>query len=329
MNELSLYPLKFQPVFKEKIWGGSKLKNNLSKIAAPDKCGESWEISAVEGSVSIVKDGFLKGSSLQEICEIYLEDLLGPKVYEKYGNEFPLLVKFIDANDNLSVQVHPNDEVAIERHNSYGKTEAWYVLDAEPGAKLVSGFNTEISKSEFVARVNNGDLLPVLNQVEVNSGDLFFLPAGRVHAIGEGILLCEIQQTSDITYRIYDWDRVDDNGNSRELHNDLALDVIKFEELKRANSPYEVKKNEPGLMLRTDYFVLNMLDLNVAMAKSYADCDSFVIYICVVGSAKIVTDDYSGTIQKGETLLIPFDVMEVSIIPENRVKILEVFLEFQ
>lgn len=328
MNELSLYPLKFQPIFKEKIWGGSKLKNNLGKIGASEKCGESWEISAVKNSVSVVKDGFLKGSSLQEICEIYLEDFLGPKVYEKYGNEFPLLIKFIDANDNLSVQVHPNDEVAFERHNSYGKTEAWYILDAEPGAKLVSGFNSEISKLEFVARVNNGDLLPVLNQVEVKPNDLFFMPAGRVHATGKGILLCEIQQTSDITYRIYDWDRVDDNGNSRELHNDLALDVIKFENLKQANSPYEVKKNEPGLMLRTDYFVLNMLDLNVAMAKSYVECDSFVIYICVEGSAKIITDDYSGTIQKGETVLIPYDVMEVSIFPENSVKILEVFLEF-
>lgn len=329
MKELPLYPIKFQPIYKEKIWGGSKLKSDLNKSDAPEKCGESWEISNVPGSVSVVKNGFLKGNTLQDIIEIYMGDLVGPDVFDLYGENFPLLFKFIDANDDLSVQVHPDDEVAAKKHQSFGKTEAWYIVDAENDASLISGFNQSIGKTEFVARMNNSDILPVLNRVPAKAGDLFSIPAGRVHATGKGILFAEIQQNSDVTYRIYDWDRVGDDGQVRELHVNDALDVMDFSELKRAETPYEVEENAPSRMLRTDYFVMNMLHLSKEITKSYADCQSFVVYMCVDGKAEIRSDAGNETIQKGETILLPYELMEVQIIPDKEVKLIEVFIELE
>ncbi|MDA3910498.1 MAG: mannose-6-phosphate isomerase [Bacteroidales bacterium] len=329
MKELPLYPIKFHPVFKEKIWGGSKLKSQLNKQDAPENCGESWEISAVPGSVSVVKNGFLEGNTLQDILEIYMGDLLGPDIFELYGEIFPLLIKFIDANDDLSVQVHPDDEVAAKKHQSFGKTEAWYILDAEKDAKLISGFNKPLGKSEFVARMNNNDILPVLNRVPAKAEDLFFIPAGRVHATGKGILFAEIQQNSDVTYRIYDWDRMGVDGKPRQLHVQEALEVIDFSEVKQAETPYESEINSPSRMLRTDYFIMNMIHIDDKITKSYVDCQSFVVYMCVDGKAEIRSDNTSETIEKGETILLPYELLEIQIIPNKEVKLIEVYIELE
>ncbi len=327
MNELPLYPLKFKPIFKQKIWGGEKLKSILNKKDAPENCGESWEISAVPENVSVVENGFLAGNTLTEIIEIYMGDLLGPDIYEKYGETFPLLIKFIDADDDLSVQVHPDDKVAAERHNSFGKTEAWYIIQADEGATLISGFNTSIDRSEFVARMNNNDILPVLNRVSVQSGEVFFLPAGRIHATGKGILFAEVQQTSDVTYRVYDWDRKDSQGNSRELHIEQSIDVLDYSALKRAHTPYESEINKPSRLLRTDYFVMNLIHINQQITKSYVDCQSFVVYMCMQGAAKIQAETETIEINKGETLLLPYELDEIQITPTEELKLLEVYID--
>ncbi|MEA3447017.1 MAG: type I phosphomannose isomerase catalytic subunit [Bacteroidota bacterium] len=328
MQEEPLYPMKFQPIYKTKIWGGDKLKNTLNKKEAPDMAGESWEISAVKENVSILNNGFLRGNSLQELVEIYMGDIVGPKVYEKYGNEFPLLVKFIDANDNLSVQVHPDDETAQKRHNAYGKTEMWYILQAEPGAQLVSGFKRPVSKEEFIARMNDGNIQEILNFVDVQAGDVYFIPAGRIHATGAGILFAEIQQTSDITYRVYDWDRVDSNGKSRELHIELARDVIDYSPVKKARTDYTENPDFPARIVSCPYFTSNFLHLTKPLTKSYANCESFVIILCMEGKGKLTWDKGSLTIMKGETVLIPHELMEIMFIPEPETKILETFIEF-
>jgi len=224
----TLYPIKFQPILKDKIWGGPRLKDILNKSTESDKCGESWEISSVQGNLSIVRNGFLTGNNLQELIEVYMGDLVGDKIYSLFGIEFPLLIKFIDANDILSVQVHPDDELARVRHDAYGKTEMWYIIDAEENAELIAGFNRDLNRETYIRHLQGKTLKEILNFEKVRKGDVFFTPAGRVHAVGAGILLAEIQQTSDITYRIYDWERVDDKGNPRELHTELALDALDF-----------------------------------------------------------------------------------------------------
>ncbi|MDF1549873.1 MAG: class I mannose-6-phosphate isomerase, partial [Bacteroidales bacterium] len=254
-----LYPLKFAPVLKEKIWGGQKLSELLGKKARNDtKIGESWEISCVAGDISKVSNGFLEGNSLQELIEVYMSDLIGEQVYLKFGEEFPLLIKFIDAQDVLSIQVHPDDEVAKERHNAYGKTEMWYVLQADEDAELISGFKNDTDKQTYLTALQSGNLSELLNAEKVKEGDVFFIPAGRVHAIGRGIMLAEIQQTSDITYRIYDWGRVDDDGKPRELHTELAKDVIDFKACDSYRTDYKLVKNETKNLVSCKYFVTNI-----------------------------------------------------------------------
>ena len=228
MNE-QLYPLKFQPILKEKIWGGQKLNKVLNKSSLAKNVGESWEISDVEGDTSIVINGNLKGNSLKQLLEDYKDELIGTKNHKIFGNKFPLLIKFIDAKQDLSIQLHPNDELAAKRHNSFGKTEMWYVMQADDDANLIVGFNQEVTPETYLKHLENKTLTEILNFDTVKTGDTYFIEVGRVHAIGAGVLLAEIQQTSDITYRVYDWDRVDDQGNERELHNDLAIDAIDFE----------------------------------------------------------------------------------------------------
>ena len=325
MNKL--YPLKFKPLFKEKIWGGKKLKNVLNKEDAGDKTGESWEISTVKDNISVVSEGFLKGNNLQELIEVYMGDLVGDKVYEKFGLEFPLLIKFIDANDDLSIQVHPDDETAMERHNSFGKTEMWYVLEADPGAKLISGFNRELNKDEYIDALNAGRIEEILNYEEVEEGDVFFMPAGRVHAIGSGILLAEIQQTSDVTYRIYDWNRKDSEGNSRELHTDLALDVIDFEKHSEYRTPYKKALNKSVDIGKCQYFSTNLRQFDKAVEKDFNFIDSFIIYICTAGKVNILTsEDQKTDIQKGECILIPAEIKNLILIPEGKSKVLEVYV---
>ena len=240
-----LKPLKFRTIFKDKIWGGNKIKTILNKDFSPlPNCGETWEISGVEGNVSVVAEGEYAGKSLVELIDKYTDKLIGKKLYKKFHDQFPLLIKFIDANDDLSIQVHPDDKLARKRHNSFGKTEMWYVIQADPGAKLNAGFNRKVDKETYLHHLQNNTLEEILNFEEVRAGDVFFLPAGRVHYIGKGICLAEIQQTSDITYRIYDFDRRDDKGNLRELHTDLALDAIDFNFYENYKTRYTPKKNE-------------------------------------------------------------------------------------
>ena len=201
-----LYLLKFEPILKEKIWGGAKLKNLFNKKSISAKTGESWEISDLENNASVVANGPLAGISIQELLKEYKAELVGKKVFENFGIKFPLLIKYIDAAENLSIQLHPDDVIAKEKHNSFGKTEMWYIVQADEGAELILGFKEPISKSKYVELVESNELPQALNRVKVAVGDAFIIPPGLIHAIGEGVVLAEIQQTSDVTYRIYDWD---------------------------------------------------------------------------------------------------------------------------
>jgi mannose-6-phosphate isomerase len=324
-----LYPLKFEPILKDKIWGGQKLSRNYNKKAAElPNIGESWEISGVEDEESVVSDGFLQSNSLNELIEIYMGDLVGDAVYERFGNEFPLLIKFIDANDDLSIQVHPNDKLAKERHNSYGKTEMWYVMQADKGAKLISGFQRDIDKSTYLKHLENKSLNEILGYHEVAPGDVLFMPAGRVHAIGAGILLAEIQQTSDVTYRIYDFDRRDNSGNLRELHTELAMDAIDFGGLKEAKSAYKEVANQSSPVVQCPYFKTNIISLQNAIERDYYAIDSFVILICVDGSFEIEYGaDTKVLMTCGETALIPAELNQISLLPKGNAKILEVYID--
>jgi mannose-6-phosphate isomerase len=326
MNQL--YPLKFKPLLKERIWGGNKLKTILNKQGKCSSCGESWELSAVEDNISIVANGFLKNNNLQELIEIYMGDLVGDKIFEKYGIEFPLLIKFIDANDDLSIQVHPNDQLAQERHHSFGKTEMWYVMDADPGATLISGFNKKTNQQEYVKHLDDKTLKQILNSQSVKPGEVFFIPAGRVHAIGAGILLAEIQQTSDITYRIYDWDRTDANGNPRELHTDLAIDAIDYDYHSDTKTTYENKVNSIINLARCEYFTTNKMLLTKPLERDFIELDSFVIYLCCHGSFDLLYSDTERiTISKGETVLLPAMYKNITLIPSGEAEILEVYTE--
>ncbi len=323
---MSLYPLKFTPILKERIWGGIKLSTELNKPATNKKIGESWELSACEGDESVVSNGFLAGNSLTELIEIYMGELVGEGVYQHYGLNFPLLFKIIDAAEYLSIQVHPDDEVAAERHNSFGKTEMWYVMEAEPGAELIVGFNDGITREKYIAAVENNTTENILRKIPVTKGDVIFIPAGLVHAIGKGILLAEIQQSSDITYRIYDYNRLDDKGNPRQLHVDEALDVINFESCSDPKISYKEKLNEIVPLVSCDYFTTNLLKFNKQIIRNYGDVDSFKVYMCTEGSYNILFDGYYTYINTGETVLIPASIGEVIIIPDKKpVTLLEVF----
>src|ERR1700760_1176669 len=282
---ISLYPLKFKTIYKDKIWGGQKIKTYLHKdFGSRPNCGETWEISGVKSDVSVVANGELEGQSLADLLEKYQDQLVGKKVYNYFGNIFPLLVKFIDANDDLSIQVHPNDELAQKRHNSFGKTEMWYVIEADPGSTLISGFNQRVNEQVYLEKLNSGHIMDILNQEDVQAGDVFFLPAGRVHTIGKGLLIAEIQQTSDITYRIYDFDRVDDKGNKRELHVEEALAAIDYKHYPEYKTKYTPAKDETVHLVSCPYFTTNLLDFDKGTDKDYGNLDSFVIHVCLEGA---------------------------------------------
>ncbi len=323
-----LYPLKLIPQIKDKIWGGKKLREILGKTGASDKAGESWEISGVQDNISVAENGFLAGNNLQELIEVYMGDLVGDRIYEKYGIEFPLLIKFIDATEKLSIQVHPADELARARHNSYGKTEMWYIIQAEKDAELISGFNRKVDKETYLEHFNNNTLTDILNNVKVNSGDVIFLPAGRIHSIGAGILLAEIQQTSDITYRIFDFNRVDAEGKPRELHTDLAVDAIDYTFYDNYKQDYIKKENESSQIVKCGYFTTNILDFNITVEKDYVNLDSFVIYMCLEGEFEIkYCEKEIEKVKKGETILIPAELKNLELNPLIQTKILEVYID--
>ena len=324
---MKLYPFKFEPILKPVIWGGSRLCEFKNIKPVKDGIGESWEISGVKGSISVISDGDLKGVSLSELLLGSKEQLVGKKVYEKYGNTFPLLIKFIDARDDLSIQVHPDDRLAKQRHNSFGKTEMWYVINAAPDAYLYSGFQKSITPDEYVERVKNNTFTETLRKYYVKPGDVFFLPAGRVHAIGAGCFIAEIQQTSDITYRIYDYNRKDADGNTRELHTDLAKDAIDYTVYPTYKTEYLPTPNHPVKLASCNYFTTNLLDLSLEINRDYSLLDSFVIFICIDGSCQITDDKGNSVVLKqGETLLIPADTNSVNVKPSASVKLLETYI---
>jgi mannose-6-phosphate isomerase len=323
----TLYPLKFKPQPKETVWGGGRLSTLLYKdFPAGKKIGESWELSGVQKCLSVVANGRLKGNNIEELAEIYMGELLGDKVYEQFNVEFPLLIKFIDASDTLSVQVHPGDAVAAERHNAYGKTEMWVVLAAEPGAGLYVGFKEPLTAQAFYEHTQMGTLSDVLNFEQVAPGDVFFIPAGRIHAIGKGVLLAEIQQTSDITYRVYDWGREYNPATARDMHIDLAIDVMDYTPTGQYKTAYVQQRNAPVLLAGCPYFTTNLLDIDRPVERPLLSRDSFVIYICVEGSATLACKGLQETITKGETVLVPASMADARLQPAPEARLLEVYV---
>ena len=320
----TLHPLKFQPILKEKIWGGEKLIEQFNKRSDSVQLGESWEVSTVPSNISIVANGSLKGHNLQDILETYKADLLGDKNYKRFGNDFPLLIKFIDAKKDLSIQLHPDDDLAKKRHNSFGKTEMWYVMQADKDANLIVGFNQPMDKQTYLKHLKEKTLTEILNFDKVNEGDTYFIEAGRVHAIGAGVLLAEIQQTSDVTYRVYDWDRVDADGNERELHNDIAIDAFKFDMEDDFRVDYSKEKNTPNNMVNCPFFTTNFLDLDSEIEKTNTK-DSFLIYMCVDGEFTISTKDTTDKVSKGETIMVPAAIKNFKLITKSA-KLLEVYV---
>ena len=300
-----MYPLKFHPILKERLWGGQKLKTVLGKDIPNDITGESWEISTVEGDVSLISNGKFSGMSFQELIDKSPEDVLGKSVFDRFGKEFPILIKFIDAKSDLSIQLHPNDELAKERHNSFGKTEMWYIMNADEDAKLIVGFNQDVTKEEYNKSLEDDRLLDLLNYENVSEGDTFFINTGKIHAIGAGVMLAEIQQTSDITYRVFDFNRRDKNGNLRELHTEQALDAIDYEKKDDFKVHYSDDQNRINDMVQCPYFATNYLNLSQNLEQDVSQRDSFTIYMCVGGSASVENENGIESIKNGETLLIP------------------------
>ena len=323
-----MYPLKFNPILKSTIWGGDKIVSFKRLSLKQEQVGESWEISDVHGDESVVSDGNDKGKNLSQLVEEYKGALVGESNYKRFGNTFPLLVKFIDANDDLSIQVHPDDELAKKRHNSMGKTEMWYVIDNAGGkAHLRSGLKKSITADQYAEMIKNNTICDALADYAVKPGDVFFLPAGRIHSIGAGCFIAEIQQTSNITYRIYDFNRKDKNGNSRELHTELSKDAIDYTVQKDYRTKYQPKKNEPIELARCSYFTTSVYDLTENMTMDYSELDSFVIFICMEGSCSIKDNEGNTlSLQAGESVLFPATTKEVQVEVGKGVKFLETYV---
>ena len=320
-----LYPLKFKPIFIEKVWGGKKLQTILNKEIFSEKTGESWEISAIKNKMSIVTNGHHSGKNIQELINKYKADFLGEKVYHNFGNVFPLLIKFIDASDDLSVQVHPDDIFAQKVHKQNGKNEMWFVVDADFNSELILGVKKTLTKSEYIRSVKKKSLSQILNSEKVNSGDALYIPAGRIHAIKKGVLLAEIQQSSDLTYRIYDWDRKGLNGKFRELHNELAAEVVELD----AKENYFIKYNKQekfNKLVSNQYFSVNYLQLNGLNIKDYSEIDSFVVLMCISGGFSVSYKNEIIDINKGETILIPAVINTIKLNSENYTELLEVYM---
>ena len=321
------YPLKFKTIYKDKIWGGNKIKNLLNKDYGDlPKCGETWELSAVPGDISVVSNGLWRGQDFKSLLVQHGAAIMGVKLYEKFGTDFPLLIKFIDANQDLSIQVHPDDALAKKRHQGLGKTEMWYVLQADPKASLITGFNRPMSQGEYLKKFESGNLMEILNQEQVAKGDVFFLPAGRIHTIGKGLLIAEIQQTSDITYRIHDFGRTDDQGNERDLHIEESLEAIDYTYQSNYKTSYDEESNKRVSLVTCPYFVTNKLSLTDKKTLKAPQIAGFKIYMCVEGSAKIVNGDEETLLVKGETVLIPAILSTYEIKADAEVILLETYI---
>ena len=318
----NIYPLQFTPILKERIWGGEKLKTVLRKSIESSTTGESWELSTVAGDVSVVANGALKGQSLMQIIDESPNEILGTAVYKQFGKQFPLLFKYLDAREDLSIQVHPNDALAKERHNSFGKTEMWYIMQADNDARIIVGFKEKSNAKEYVENLKNKTLLSILDDVKVKSGDVFFLETGTVHAIGAGLVVAEIQQTSDITYRIYDFDRLDAQGNGRELHIDLALDAINYDKVDTYKE-YTKEVNQSNSVVNCPYFTTNFIPLNGNLTVN-KDGKSFTVYMCVEGDFELHCNEIKYSYKKGDTVLIPAAID--TFVLNGKASILEIYI---
>lgn len=315
----------FTDYFKETLWGGHRILPFKGLPADERLIGESWELSGIPGHESVVKGGAYDGLTLTELAGREKEALLGKENYERFGADFPLLVKFIDASQPLSVQVHPDDRLAQERHGCPGKTEMWYVADCEPGAYLLDGFNREVTADEYASRVADCTLSDVLRRYDVQKGDVFYLPAGRVHSIGSGCFICEIQQSSDVTYRIYDFGRTDSEGNPRQLHVEEARDAIDYTVTEPEKRP-EVKVDEPATLVRSPYFTTSIYRLTEPISCDYSELDSFVILICTAGICRVVCGEEEYRLTAGHTLLVAAEAEGVCLVPESDAEVLEAYV---
>jgi mannose-6-phosphate isomerase len=322
----SLYPMKFNAILKDKIWGGKKIREQLGIFDETiEKCGELWLLSSVEGSESHILNGHFSGNTVSEMAEIFMEDLLGEDIYKKYKTDFPLLLKVIDANDYLSVQVHPNDEIARKKHGlKFGKSEMWYVIQADPGAQIIAGFNQPMDKEKLKNHIAKGTLRETLNFETMNSGDMVYLPAGMIHAMGPGLLIAEIQQSSDVTYRLYDWDRLDDKGNPRELHVDEAADAIDFTMKPQVIRGFVPGPNTTNRMIDTPYFSSSMVNLQAVVEKNLEIIDLFVIYFSVKGSFELLYNEGKIDVKAGECVLVPAITEKVILIPKPEAQVIEI-----
>ena len=305
-----MQPIKFNPLLKSTLWGGNKIIPFKHLDSNQENVGESWEISGVPNNETIVSDGQFKGQKLNDVVATLKDKLVGTANYKRFGNEFPLLIKFIDARQDLSIQVHPTDEIAKQQGKERGKTEMWYIMDSDADAKLYSGLKMQITPEQYKEMVENDTICDALAQYEVKADDCFFLPAGRIHAIGTGCFLAEIQQTSDVTYRIYDFKRKDKDGNYRQLH---------------TRTEYTPKKNEGVNLVNCPYFNTAVYDLDEPMTLDYSELDSFVILIGIKGEGTIKDNEGNETSLKvGETILIPATTQSLKV--EGTVKFLETYV---
>ena len=328
-----MYPLKFKPYLCSKVWGGEKIAAFKGVYTTRNRIGESWEISAVEGHVSVVSEGPFAGKSLTELVNEYGPALVGRKIFEKNGTEFPLLIKFIDAKDNLSIQVHPDDRMASRIGPGLkGKTEMWYVVGADKGARLLSGLTQEITPEEYEEKVKDNTITDVLASYDVHQGDVFFLPAGRIHAIGAGTFVAEIQQTSDITYRIYDYGRLGLDGRPRELHIEQAKEAIDYTVFPDYRTEYSPVKNAETPLVSCKYFTTTLFDLDKPASKNLSALDSFVVVMCVGGKGELVDNEGDGSVHRislhrGETVLVPATSSTIEFHPDGPMTCLTSFIE--
>jgi mannose-6-phosphate isomerase len=330
----NLYPLKFHPIYKERIWGGNRFQSVFKRKDIPDKisshCGESWELSAVEENLSVVSNGFLEGNNIQELVEVYMDELVGTKVYDRFGLEFPLLFKYLDTTDRLSIQVHPDDNKAKERHHAWGKSELWYIVNKKPKSQLIVGFNRDVTSGEYIKCLEEKNFPEILNFETPEVDDVYYIPAGRLHAILEGFLIAEIQQTSDVTYRIYDWDRVDKNGRSRELHTELAVDVLEYNCPEGQKYVTEYDKNKALVEVKeTPFFTVNRLILdNDSIVRNIGKLDSFIVLMCLEGHFTVEGEGFDSVLcKKGETVLLPASIDNCILTTGSNAKVIEVFVK--
>ncbi|MDA9339674.1 class I mannose-6-phosphate isomerase [Polaribacter sp.] len=319
--------LKFEPILKEKIWGGEKLTTLLHKKSALKNIGESWEVSGVKEAVSVVINRDLAGISLNDLIKHFKDEFVGGKVYKQFGDNFPLLIKFLDAKSALSVQLHPNNDLAKKRHNSFGKNEMWYVVQADAHANVIIGFKEKSNEKEFLDYINKKKLLELLNTEIIKKGDSYFIPAGTIHAIGAGALIAEIQQTSDITYRIYDWERPNLDGTYRELHTEAAKNALDYVAKDSFKAVYSENVNSTSEIISCSYFTTSILPLNGKVEINHQEKDSFVIYMCVSGNVTFQYEDQTENLQLGETLLVPACLKKFNITTEENSKLLEVYIK--